>query len=217
MAKKTEKNFIEALAENLEPVTPIPSSKRQTFIWVLCALAVIGLMVYYHGLRFDIQEKFHEIGFIIESGVFIILALIIAFAGFKLGVPNAEKSQRMWGALVYGGLIFWVVMFVYSLYQGFITGAHHSHFHAGKFCSATIIASALTSAGVMFYMMRQSFALSPILTGLAIGITSSTIAYLGGMYFCSIEGGMHIALWHMLPVLIVSLLISVLGQFILKK
>ena len=231
MAKKPDKtsNFIDVLTQDLNPVKTLPSSKKLTAIWVLFAIAIVTFMVFLHGLRLDVHEKVHDIGFLVESSILIILALLIAYAGFRIGVPDTSNRQKLWVSLIYGGLIFWIVMFGFDIYHSLESVAHHtqsqsqphslslSHSHAGKICSSTIIASALAAAGVMFFMLRRSFTVRPILTGLAVGLTSSTIAYIGGMYFCSIEGGMHIALWHMLPVLFVSLMLSVIGQFFLNK
>ena len=224
MTKKSDKNnsFIDALTQDLRPVKPLLATNLQTIIWLLSAVAIVTLMVFIHGLRFDVGEKINNINFLFESSALMLMALIIAYAGFRLGVPDASRRHRLWGALIYGGLIFWIVMFGYNIYHGFEgaflhTHDHQAHSHYGKFCSATIVASALAAAAVMFFMLRRSFALRPILTGLAVGLTSSTIAYVGGMYFCSIEGGLHIALWHMLPVLLISLILSFFGQAILKK
>lgn len=213
-------NFIKALSEDLTPVKPVRSSRSKALIWAAIALFAIGLMVYTHGIRHDISAKLGETFFISQTLGLIAFAVLTALAGFKLSVPDEANKHRIWVALIYGALFFWVITLAQSLlHLGFFDVLHHmgETMYMGGKCAASVISGAIGAATVMLIMLRRSFALRPFTTSMGIGIAAGTIAFVGGMYFCSIDGGMHIAAWHMLPVLIVAAALAIAGQFFLKK
>lgn len=217
---KKEDSFIKALSENAGPINPVKSSRISTVLWLISALAVLCLMVYLNGLRHDIGLKLHEPLFVAKSVGLLLLAGVVAFAGFQLGIPDAPKKQRVFVSLVYGGLVFWAGMLLHSVYTlgpGHMTD-HAAHtLHVGDICMVSTISGALAAATVMFIMLRHHFAVKPAATAAAVAVSSGTIAYMSGMYFCPIENGLHIAVWHMGPALISALVLSFVGAFILRK
>lgn len=209
-------NMINAMCDGLKPVKPLKPCKMMLVWFAISALLVVG-MVWVVGMRHDAIEKMHETAFLAQAAALLVLAAITAYSGIRLGIPDSPSAHRIWGAVGLGAMAFWVIALGFAVVDvsasALMTEAESGHF----FCSAFIIAAGAGAAVLMFVMLHDALPIRPCITGLAAAVAAATIGFVGSVFFCSMETPAHMAVAHMLPVLLVSLAFTLLARFFLKK
>lgn len=215
-AHKTD-SIIAALCDGLKPVKPLPKPHVLLLMWLGFSVLLVAGMVWVMGMRHDALAKMQEVHFILTSLGLMALASLSAYSGFRLGVPDSPTQHRIWAAMCFGALAFWFVALGYAVFDvssaALLAEAQTPHHD----CSSFVIAGGAGAAILMFVMLHDALPLRPCMTGLAAATAAASLGFIGSVYFCSLETPEHIAIWHMLPVLTISIVFAVIARFMLKK
>lgn len=88
-------DLITSLAQDLEPVEPLSSPRRQLLSWLGVTIPVLALITWIMGPRPDLAGKFGESGFVLSEMLGVITALISAYAAFCAGRPD-QPTWKLW-------------------------------------------------------------------------------------------------------------------------
>lgn len=216
--KKQQKtdNLIAAMCDGLKPVKQAPRACKNMMIWYICSVALISIIILLLGVRPE-DNKLYEGVFLVKSVVLLFLSAACAYGGFRLGIPDSPAKHRIWAALCYGALVFWFISLAYTVYdisaEALITEAHSGHIG----CASVLTASASAMAVLMFVMLHDSFPVRPYITGMAVALAATALAYVFTSYFCYLDTPEHVAIFHMGPVLLITMLFVLVARFFLKK
>lgn len=221
--KKTQDNkqqktdcLIAAMCDGLQPARKMTRASKNMVIWYIASVFLISMIIFLIGVRPE-DNKFSEGVFLVKSIVLLSLAGLCAYGGFRLGIPDSPAKHRIWAALCYGALVFWFISLGYTVYDisasALIAEAYSGHIG----CASVLTASASAMAVLMFVMLHDSFPVRPYITGMAVALASTALSYVFTSYFCYLDTPEHVAIFHMVPVLIITMLFVLLARFFLKK
>lgn len=210
--------IIAAMCDGLKPVkTRKPAHKYMTS-WLVASLIVVALMVAVLGLRYDAMNKLHESIFIIKSVVLLFLAAICAYSGFRLGIPDCPTKHRFWAAICFGALAFWFISLGHSLVHISLEALMYEATHpAHGGCAALILATSGAAGALMYTMLHDAFPVRPMVTGLATALAATTLGFVGASYFCYVDAGAHMILFHLVPVLLLTAVFSLIVRKLIKR
>ena len=212
--QKTD-SIIAAMCDDLKPVKCKRPCKNMA-IWFVASVILISLIILLLGVRPE-DNKLYEGVFLVKSVVLLFMSAVCAYGGFKLGIPDSPAKHRIWAAMCYGALVFWFISLGYTVYdisaEALLKEAYSGHVG----CASVLTASASAMAVLMFVMLHDSFPVRPYIIGLSAALASTALSFVFTSYFCYLDTPEHVAFFHMLPVLVITMVFVLLARFFLKK
>ena len=210
----TEK-LIQALANDLTPIRPLPLPRRRLLAWSMAAIAVIAMLLAAHGVRPDIADKMQAPLFWVQTGIALLLILLGGLTAFKLAVPQAGRRWEYISAALSGVWLGWLLLFVATASASQLLAEMQQFSHEA--CFGLVMLCGIASGSILFYQLRRSFSLAPRQAGLAAALSATGTGFLASLYFCPNENPAHIALAHLLPVTLAGLIGVALGHWIVRR
>jgi len=213
---KTE-DLIQKLSIDLVPTKPMQSPLRMTAIFSSIGLVLIGASFFMMSSRIDLKEQLSNPKFFFEIGISFLLALAALALSTFLSRPGQQDKTKKLEKLCVGFLA------LVLLYDGFkVAQLSQSQLHLGMNlsgieCFASVLGySIMLGAAVMFWL-RKGASTNPRLSGLVIGTACVAMGNVSITFFCGIDNGMHIFLWHFILPMLAALILGVTAsRFLLK-
>lgn len=198
--------MIRQLVLDLKPVKRLPSPARRTAHFALPVAALTVVSAYLAGVRADFFLKLGEPAYLVETALVVALFTIATFAAFSSGVPGV----RLRPALGLLGLVAstWLIL-VAACY--FAVAARFS-FASGIACLRRTLLLGVGPASALVVVLRRSPPFAGSTSGALVMTSAGALAILGTRVLCGKDDGLHVLLWHVLPVALLALLGSVFGR-----
>ena len=210
--------FIDSLATDLQPVSPLPAPVMRAALMSLTALVLVtGMISFLGGPRADWLSVLQNPIFMSGDILMLVAGFLSAVAAFTLAVPDT-KIRKPVIALLCSATVIWVVICLYAAASLTAQGVQAEITDIGKSAAcfkALIFMSALPLA-VSFYMALRAAPVWRGWTGYALTLSMASFGAFGMRFFCPSDSYAHLLLWHFLPVVILSVLGGVLGRIILR-
>jgi hypothetical protein len=202
--------LIQNLSLNLQPVKSVKYGLKEYSFALLAGLFSTLAGIALTGLRSDIQNIVLTASFITQSLALILLAILSTVSALQMSIPSLTKSVSQ--NIVLGTLAFWVMTLLYLLINS------NSPFAGWGFsCSTEILLNSVVPAAVIFFMVSKAATLNRISTGWLILTAGAAFGAIATQFSCNSDDALHLLVWHTLPVVVIGLVGTLIGKFILKK
>jgi len=210
--------LIDSLSKDLQPVRRLPAPVARAFILSLTALVLVtGMISFLGGPRADWVSVLQKPIFISGDILMLVAGFLSAIAAFTLAVPDT-KIRKPVIVLLCTATVIWVVICLTAVASLTAQSFHAEVTDIGKSAAcfkALIFMSALPLA-ISFTMALRAAPVWRGWTGYALTLSMASFGAFGMRFFCPSDSSAHLLLWHFLPVVILSVLGSVLGRIILR-
>jgi hypothetical protein len=195
-ARESETAWVAALVADARPVRPLWGPGVRLGGWLLVATALVGL---YGGLspRADLRGHLGQPAFVIELATLGALAAWLAWLASRGAFPDrvpTRAEHRGTAALLAAGMATVLVRppdWDVTLAAFIATGGP---------CLATTLGLALAPALVLLGAAARGAPLAPRWTGALAGGAGVLTAYVAMRLHCPLDDGLHLLLWHALPI-----------------
>ncbi len=205
---------VKRLAAELEPVKSTLSTRLQSGIWWLAAVAIsVAAMLYRAPFRPGVWEQLLSTPrFALETVLGVLATMLLARAAFELSVPDSRR-QRTYLSLAIGVVVLWLAQFgigfVDPALPPSMLGKRHECYN-----EALLISTPLTVAFVL--AMRRLFVLQPIKSGCIAGLAAGTIPAVLMQLACMHEPWHNVS-HHIAPVFAAGAAGGILGVLLLRR
>ena len=208
-------SLITDLTKDASPVRPLRSPMARFAFWMGgSALVLIAMTLVAVGLRPDIEARLEDMFFIAELGAICLLTITAGMASFWLSVPDEYQQPTIkWLPCV--PLITVVALLVIQLLQ-MPTDMLKQPMEARFDCVFDILAFSIVPGVALFFMMRRAATTHYYLAGGFAAIAVSSFSYLLMRLIEDTDDVLHLLLWHVSPVIALSILGILLGQWLLR-
>jgi hypothetical protein len=205
----TSERLVAALVADLKPVRRISAHGTRALIWAAFALIWVSLATSVLGIRADLLHVLHDPSYVTESAALCVVFALAARAAFRLSVPGVASER--W--LPLAALLVWVAAVVLRSDAALSSTLLAS----GSACVWRMSALALIPGLAVLRMLRRAAPLEPGWTGLSALLSTSALAMLGTQALCAKDDAGHVLAWHVVPVLLATLLGAGLGKRFLRR
>jgi hypothetical protein len=203
--------LIRTLAQDIEPVTPIPPPLRRAAAWACVAGIYLLLLVVVVPPRVDPAGRLRDVGFLLEQGAAMLTGITAAFAALAYSIPGYRRSivwlpmasAFAWVTVVGGRAAQEVPLSVAALQTDW------------RCVPATLIGAALPAA-VLALMLRRGVPLAPRSTAALAGLAAAGVGNIGICFFHPHNSNLAILVWHVGTVLVVTAIAGVTGVKFLR-
>lgn len=195
---------------------PIYRPDKQLFLWsmimVLYATLIFGVL----GIRQDISLKIHNLFFDFEILLILATSFSAAIAASFLALPDVnQKYSIKWIPFVFLFLLCLVILYQYST-QGVLT-IDQICMGASYKCALTIVVFSIIPSAIFFVILYRAATLNNVLAGFMIGLCGGSFSYLLLRLIHSTEDVIHLFLWHLIPVFLVTLISMIITNLVIKR
>jgi hypothetical protein len=203
--------LIAQLAAQAEPVKRLASPLRRTLLWVLLAIATVGVIVAVHGLRPGWLHELAVTSAAIEWIASVLTGALAAYAAFQISVPGRSPS---WAWLPLPAALLWLGgVGVGCLHDIALLGAGAFAFQGDSFeCARAIAFTSLPLGLVMLLMVRHAGVVRPAATAMLAALSAAALSSAGVDLIHDGETALMALLWHVGAVALLSSLSWLLGR-----
>jgi hypothetical protein len=207
-------NLIDQLTEDLKPVQPIPKAGLVTTAWLFgSGLLLGGGIALFHRYRNDIDVLIHSFQFLWIFASLLLLSALSALMALRTAVPGKDLSKAWFAVLV--------IFFVSALAPLALRGMNEPAVMAmsgldprtGWHCSFSLAMYALTPlAALIWFIHRKLASTKPVLTGSLVGLSVGAFGAATLAWTCPSNEGVHLMVWHLVPVFIFSFIFAKMSR-----
>lgn len=209
-------SLIHELSKDLTPVKRLPSTGKRLMNWLSGAFVSVGFWILFFGLRHDIGQKLHEARFLGEGILLITIAILTAGIALFRSVPDLERPQTTRYVpfiLVFGWILLLSGLTVMSFFHQEPLALNPG---LGFNCVRDILAFGLIPGVLLFLMVRRAAPLEPIITGALILLAVTALGAFGTQLLCKNDRAVHLLVWHVLPILFLTVVGGFMGKRLLR-
>ncbi|HVY31078.1 MAG TPA: NrsF family protein [Polyangiaceae bacterium] len=199
-------DLIRQLVFDLKPVERLTSPAQRTAQFAVPVAALTLASTWLAGVRADLLLKLHEPAYVAETGILLALFMLGTFATFSSGVPGVRLRPAAWGL----GLFASAWLFLAGI-RCFVAPAAFG-LTSGIACVHRTLLLGVVPTSVLFIMLRRSVPLAAGTSGALVMTSAGALAILGTRAVCGKDDGLHVLVWHVVPLALLVLLGSVLGR-----
>lgn len=210
-------DLIQKLSNDLKPVIPMPSPLRMTVFFSCIGLALIGMSFILMSSRHDLNAQLYNPKFLFELSMSFALAVTALALSTFLSRPGRVTEIQKLQKLTVAFLIFvfgYDIVRVAQLSQNEISNGLHL---SGLECFLVVFGFSVMLTAAVLNWLRKGASVNPKLSGLVIGTASVALGNVTITFFCGIDNGLHIVLWHFAFPLLTAVSCSVIAsRFLLR-
>ncbi len=210
-------DLIQNLTLDLKPKQSMGSPLRSISFFTFLGIFILGLSLCMMTCRTDLKEIIYHPKFLFDLILSFILSVVTLSLAVFLSRPGFEIAVKK---LKYMTICFLVVSLVSSglnvaqLSQSQINLGLST---SGVECFFIVLGYAVVLGAALFFQLRKAASLDSDLSGLVIGATCVSLGNVGICFFCGIDNGVHIVLWHFAIPMVVALASGIgLSRLLLK-
>jgi hypothetical protein len=208
----TKEDFIQNLADQMEPVNKVFVPKARFTLWLLISVvSICAVMLFIQGFRPNFLQQLGWNRFTVETLFSFLPILSSGYVVYLLAIPGLRISPlQVVGAFV--PFFIFVGILIYGLIDPSLPPSME-----GKraFCVHEILVLSWIAVGFAIWQLRRGFPTRPMLSGLLVGLASSSIP-LALMQVACMYDAKHVLLFHVIPAVVVILLATLIGSRFIK-
>ncbi len=213
--KITTNNLIKKLATETAAKRKRPWSLVFYSSWFLLCVTFLSLFLYIVPLRANLMYLiFHAPYFWTETLLWMILFALLLHLTFQSSIPGRLKANFYLPILALG--IALISALIYRIEPGPLMEQINKVIFFLPRCGYIVLPSGFVMATGMFLILRQGAPTRLRRTAVLMALTAGTFNIFLMQFSCKFDGSAHIAIWHMLPVVILSLISIPVGQRLLR-
>lgn len=210
-------DLIQKLSIDLKPVKTMLSPLYMTALFVLIGFMLIGLSFIMMSARENLIQQLSNSRIQFELVISFLLAVTALSLSVFLSRPGNRSTTQKIEKVTFGFLL------LVLMYDGFrVAQLSQSQIHlglnlTGMECFMSVLGFSIMLGGAMMYWLRQGASINPRLSGIVIGTACVAFGNVSITFFCGIDNGMHILIWHFaLPMIVAFCFGLVASRFLLK-
>lgn len=207
--------LIQQLAADAAPVRPLRPLTRRLAAWG--ALAAVSLLVVMQlmGVRRELGDGLDRVDFAFEAALLLVTAISAAAGALVISVPGAARSPLVRWVPV-GAAVACLLWAAGELVLAAGTGAATGRLSFGWHCVYKTTSIALVPGIALFVMVRRAAPLHAVWAGLLAALATSSVGVLGANIICPNDRPLHMLLWHVTPLMVLSAIGAGLGARLLR-
>jgi len=203
-------DLIQKLSQDIAPVQRLASTPKRLGFWLAIAFLVLVLEVTLFGPREDLGQRAFTAQFATEVLSVLFVALVSAYGALVLSIPAPEKKAvTRW--LPIAGVTLWFAFLAIRVVDSgiFATECAFS-------CARDIVILGFAPSLILYLLVRKGAPVFPRITGALAILAGASLGCLGTLFLCHNDEAIHLLLWHLMPVLALSLVGTLGGRALLK-
>jgi hypothetical protein len=207
--------LIRQLANEVQPVKPLPPLLPRLLGWTVLAVSSLGVVIYTMGIHRTLGDASDRADFALEAALLIVTALSAAVGALVVSIPGAERSAMIrWVPLSLGvaSVVWaggeWIMAASIGAPTGRLTFAWH--------CIFKTACVALVPSIVLVSMVRRAAPLKAAWAGSLAILATAAVGVLGANIICPVDRPLHMLLWHVAPLMLFAGLGAALGTWLLR-
>ena len=197
--------LIHELALDCRPVSPIGHPLVRFLRWALAAavLTAAGVVVI-RPFGSDWNSLLTPVAITAAVSMFVVF-LLSSLAAFFFAVPDSRNAT-------FGMILIAVVIVLFCSICFALSFIEPADSNPGLICVFRIVGLSIAPGVLLFYMLKRAAPMSSGLVGLLAALSSFALAEIGVQFLCHKTFASHIIVWHILPVLVLSLVGILVGR-----
>ncbi|HEU4577424.1 MAG TPA: NrsF family protein [Polyangiaceae bacterium] len=204
---------LQSLVADVRPVRRLLEPSERCARWLGFSLAFLIVGAWLGGVRLDLAEKSRDASFLLENGALLMVFALAARSAFGLSVPNDERPLGTF-SLPLVALLLWLGLVLVRGWRQVDTGAFELATKTGEACVWRIVILGMPPVFACWVMLRRAAPLLRRWVGLFLSLSAFSLAAAGTRALCTIDGPLHVLLWHGPPVLLLALAGGGLGRVV---
>ena len=206
---------IARLVRSATPVTPLEPPSVRLARWAITSTTLVLLSVVILGVRSDVAAQMLSGWFAARATATLAIVAAAAIVAVFMSVPGVEPSRLIRGlplaaCLVWTAMLIGTIATAVSPLDLLLRGTPHPS------CVLLIVATALAPGVSLVRMLRHAAPLQATWTAGFAGLASFALGALGAQFVCSNDAAAHHLLWHVTPVVLLSLASAAAGSSVLR-
>ncbi|MEP7115993.1 MAG: NrsF family protein [Acidobacteriota bacterium] len=210
----TTERLIAELARQAGPVRVLPRLDTRWLHWAIASLAslAVGLVVF--GVRSDAASQLASGDFLVRALLTAVIAGVAARHALRWGVPGAEPVAwaRWWPQVA---VVAWTGLLLSKLWGSLATQLGAVRWHPQ--CGWQIAALASVPAVWMFWQSRRASPYELGWVSIQSALAAAAVGALAVQWICGLNAAAHQLVWHVLPVIAVSIAVALAGRLTLRR
>jgi hypothetical protein len=206
MNDKTDR-LIENLSSELKPVKCLCHPALRFAPAIIIALVYLAIAVHVLGMRPDMPDKYHDLHFLFEVGLMLIISASAALSAIWLSIPDARGLR--WVPIVplslFGVYVFWTGL------RAYIDGGVEIEWHWSHCLQDAALMTAIPAAAMVF-ITRRGATTQPLTMALMIILAVTGMGYIGLRFTCMMDTIAHTTHYHLLPFTVLGVLLGLLAK-----
>lgn len=218
MLPNNTERLISRLVADLRPITTLYRPVSRCILWCAATLMLVFVVVHYlGGLRPDIHLIWYKPFFVSDAILLLMACITASLAAFSFAIPDTTVQSSIKLLLVIA-TISWLFLCGRTFFASDVFAEIRlGDFGAGpRHCLMDLTIMLLAPLLLVFFMLRRGAPTFQLLTGYAATLAAASGAALGMRFFCPLDGGIHLLIWHFSPVVTYAVGGAFIGQKFLK-
>jgi hypothetical protein len=215
MSNQKLQDLIQGLSEDLAPQRQAVSASGFMVRWGVAGGVLVLLMLTFQ-VRGDLSVRAMEPRFWLESGFWLLSAAIAAALVYRSSIPSLlRKRDQNWGFFALAGVL---ALLAFRLANSGAMNAElpgEMDLHRGR-CGSIILGVGIVAGLGFFAWARQAAPTRQGLTGLWIAVSAGCLGSFAMQFVCEHDNVLHVWIWHVTPVLLLSCAGMALGRRYLR-
>lgn len=208
-------DLIKDLSTGLKPAKGGGFFRQWMLLFVLATAAIAGLAYYVLPLSPDISVRAQKIQFWVESALWLLAFAVAAGIAYRSAIPGISSiKEQTWGILLLAALGIMILARIPSADPG-AELLSEMHLYRGN-CGLIILIVAALEGSVFLLLARKAAPTHLALTGAWIAVSASCLGIFLMQFICVTDAGIHILIWHVVPMMLLAILGSWLGRRLLR-
>ncbi len=197
-------DLIHKLSTDLKPIKPMLSSGYLIWLFIVIGFVLIGLSFTMMSVRENLSERLLDSRIQFELGISFLLAVLALSLAVVLARPGNERRARWIEKVTFGFLLFVLMYDGFRVAQLNLSQIHLGLDLSGMECFISVLGFSIVLGGAMIYWLRNGASVNPGLSGIVIGTAAVAFGNVSITFFCGVDNGMHILVWHFVLPLIAA-------------
>lgn len=209
MGIKETETLIGDLESRLEAVKPMYHPLKRILPWIGFMLAyMVGSAFFIIGIRPDIAAKFHETGFLFETGLTLAVSLVAALTASWLSVPDMRGQKWLLAVPVslFAVFLFWFSLNIYN------EGLHLPETLTFHKCAGDAMILGLLPIMALVFLTKTGATTRPYWMAFSSILSVGALGWAVLRFTCASDDTAHIALYHFLPFIVLGILLGIVAR-----
>jgi len=208
------RDLIDALVDSGGPVRRLRPPVWRAALWLAVAVAVIGLLGWWHGPRGDLADRLRQMGFVTGLAAAALTGALAAVAAFMLSLPD---RSRAWALLPVPAAALWLATVGIGCLTDWVR-IDDENFRWGEAvaCFGVLVLASVPLSAAMFWMLRHAAVLRPTPSILCGGLAVAALSACALSLLHVFEASAMILIWHFGTVALVVGVDAAVGRRLLR-